>query len=177
MDFTVVPMSDFQLVLGDEFIDRLLPFTFTEDSYKEFTDAGKRHKVPIELVSVRGNVFGAFQVRCGEKTCLSQQKQDGTSSSSTLVHHSDAARSVLVGSCRQNRRAVGQAQVLNRKLDEGVKHFSGGECHGLPKRTQSSKKHKSMTARNSLDQHAQVPDSRTLSKRSVDADEQYPRGL
>ncbi|KAJ4728107.1 Retrotransposon protein, putative, Ty3-gypsy subclass [Melia azedarach] len=86
VDLNVMPLSDFQLVLGDEFIDRMLPFTFTNDGCMEFNDAGKLHKVPIERIHVGTKVLSALQVskgvKRGEETYLTMVKEDGISPSS-----------------------------------------------------------------------------------------------
>lgn len=70
IDFNAVQMSDFQLVFFDEFIDKLLLFTFVEDRCMEFTDAGKLHRVPLEQIRVSVSVFYAFQVISREETCF-----------------------------------------------------------------------------------------------------------
>lgn len=53
-------MIDFNLVLGDEFNDRLLSFTFIEDECMELHDTGKRNKVPIKYVRVGNRVLSTF---------------------------------------------------------------------------------------------------------------------
>ncbi|KAJ4725651.1 hypothetical protein OWV82_004489 [Melia azedarach] len=67
VDVNIVPMGDFQFVLGDEFIDRMLPFTFTDDGCMEFKDAGMMHKVPVERIQVGVRVLSALQVARGVK--------------------------------------------------------------------------------------------------------------
>lgn len=39
-------------MLGDEFINQMMPFTFMDDDYMEFKDMGKLDKVSIEQIHV-----------------------------------------------------------------------------------------------------------------------------
>ncbi|GKV49230.1 hypothetical protein SLEP1_g55993 [Rubroshorea leprosula] len=84
LDLNVITMSDFKLVLGGEFIDQLLPFTFTKDGCIRFEDGNQSHKVPLERLPVGDRVLSAIQVsrgiKRGEDTYLAALKEYSTSS-------------------------------------------------------------------------------------------------
>ncbi|GKV46854.1 hypothetical protein SLEP1_g53815 [Rubroshorea leprosula] len=104
IDLHVVPMKDFKMVLGRDFINRMLPFTFTRDGRILFEDGAETR--PDSGVQAReGSGHGivrtrlAAEARWGRGTDLQQlaKKIEALDTSS---------------------------------LDEGVKGFGGGECHG-----------------------------------------------
>ncbi|GKV19476.1 hypothetical protein SLEP1_g29735 [Rubroshorea leprosula] len=84
VDLNVITMSDFKLVLGGEFIDQLLPFTFTKDGCIRFEDRNESHKVPLERLPAGDRVLSAIQVskgiKRGEDTYLAALKEYSTSS-------------------------------------------------------------------------------------------------
>ncbi|GKV33019.1 hypothetical protein SLEP1_g41575 [Rubroshorea leprosula] len=84
VDLNVITMSDFKLVLGGEFIDQLLPFTFTKDGCICFEDGTKSHKVPLERLPAGDRILSAIQVsrgiKRGEETYLAAMKEYSTSS-------------------------------------------------------------------------------------------------
>ncbi|GKU97925.1 hypothetical protein SLEP1_g10998 [Rubroshorea leprosula] len=67
VDLNVITMNDFKLVLGGEFIDQLLPFTFTKDGCIRFEDGNESHKVPLEWLPAGDHVLSAIQVSRGIK--------------------------------------------------------------------------------------------------------------
>ncbi|GKV20109.1 hypothetical protein SLEP1_g30273 [Rubroshorea leprosula] len=84
VDLNIITMSDFKLVLGGEFIDQLLPFTFTKDGCIRFEDGNESHKVPLERLPAGDRVLSAIQVsrgiKRGEDTYLAALKEYSTSS-------------------------------------------------------------------------------------------------
>ncbi|GKV50067.1 hypothetical protein SLEP1_g56783 [Rubroshorea leprosula] len=84
VDLNVITMSDFKLVLGGEFIDQLLPFTFTKDGCICFEDGSKSHNVPLERLPAGDRIHSAIQVsrgiKRGEDTYLAALKEYSTSS-------------------------------------------------------------------------------------------------
>ncbi|KAJ4704813.1 hypothetical protein OWV82_021667 [Melia azedarach] len=166
--------TDPMRLVMDEFRERIMLNGFSRRVHG-IHDAGKRYKVPIERIRVGSRVLSTFQVVRGAETCLSQRKEDGTStprlgsaeedrgmlprlperlSRGCEADHASkprpnrptsttfrigsifegAVRRVRVGSCGQQRSTADRAQVLDKELDEGVKHSGGEGCHGPPKR-------------------------------------------
>ncbi|GKV04959.1 hypothetical protein SLEP1_g17036 [Rubroshorea leprosula] len=67
IDLHVVPMKDFKMVLGRDFISRMLPFTFTRDGRILFEDRGVRYEVPLERLPTEQTVLAAMEVSGGSE--------------------------------------------------------------------------------------------------------------
>ncbi|KAF2310208.1 hypothetical protein GH714_007215 [Hevea brasiliensis] len=91
VDLSVVPLKDFQLVIGLDFMERVLPFPLTEDGCMTFRSAGHDYTVAVERQPVLGGVLLAMQVakgvKKGEKTFLVAYKEEGTPSNSLDIPH------------------------------------------------------------------------------------------
>ncbi|KAJ9165878.1 hypothetical protein P3X46_020695 [Hevea brasiliensis] len=91
VDLSVVPLKDFQLVIGLDFMERVLPFSLTEDGCMTFRSAGHDYTVAVERQPVLGGVLLAMQVakgvKKGEKTFLVAYKEEGTPSNSLDISH------------------------------------------------------------------------------------------
>ncbi|KAF2287901.1 hypothetical protein GH714_003135 [Hevea brasiliensis] len=81
VDLSVVPLKDFQLVIGLDFMERVLPFSLTEDGCMTFRSAGQDYTVAVERQPVQGGVLSAMQVakgvKKGEETFLVAYKEEG----------------------------------------------------------------------------------------------------
>ncbi|GKV53933.1 hypothetical protein SLEP1_g60444, partial [Rubroshorea leprosula] len=67
IDLHVVPMKDFKMVLGRDFITRMLPFTFMRDGSILFEDRGVRYEVPLERLPTEQTVLAAMEVSGGSE--------------------------------------------------------------------------------------------------------------
>ncbi|KAF2314756.1 hypothetical protein GH714_033458 [Hevea brasiliensis] len=80
IDLSVVSLKDFQLIIGLDFRERVLPFSLTEDGCITFRSAGQDYTVVVERQPVQGGVLSAMQVakgvKKGEETFLVAYKEE-----------------------------------------------------------------------------------------------------
>ncbi|XP_023764406.1 uncharacterized protein LOC111912904 [Lactuca sativa] len=79
IDLTVVPMDDYCIVLGMEFLDEAWPFSF-EDQTMRLTKGSSIHIVPLERSKENSHIISAMQLskglRRGEVTFLAILKEE-----------------------------------------------------------------------------------------------------
>lgn len=80
VDLTVVPMDDYRMVLGMEFLDKVRPYSFEENDTMRITKGSTIHIIPLERNKTESRILSAMQLdkglKRGEMTFLATMKEE-----------------------------------------------------------------------------------------------------
>lgn len=89
INLNVVELKDYHMVIGLDFMERVLPLSFTEDGCIQFRSGGMDYRVAVERIPVGTGMLSAMQVskgiKKGEETYLVAYKEEGMIPNSLAV--------------------------------------------------------------------------------------------
>ncbi|KAL4568597.1 hypothetical protein LXL04_024212 [Taraxacum kok-saghyz] len=140
-----VPMDDYRMVLGMDFLNEVCPWTIERDDTMRITKGSTIYIVPLERSRTKSRILATLKYEDGPKTDTRPKREnEGRKVSSTTMgsppksnigrHFPEVTRGGYApgkqGKDDDQVRYASRRTSTSRYLDEDVKGLSGGGCHG-----------------------------------------------
>ncbi|KAL4572158.1 hypothetical protein LXL04_018928 [Taraxacum kok-saghyz] len=180
IDVIVVPMDDYRMVLGMDFLNKVHPWTIERDNTMRITKGSTIYIVPLERSRTKSRILSMLKYEEGHMTGARPRSdadltKEGTPPKSSIGQDYPEAtrRKYAKGKTKEKSDGGHVAQRrtrASRNLDEDVKGLSGGECHG--RKFQTVPRH-SRSQQTSWDDSGRVRNNQGCSIRSEKPLEYY----
>ncbi|KAL4577739.1 hypothetical protein LXL04_013867 [Taraxacum kok-saghyz] len=180
IDVIVVPMDDYRMVLGMDFLNKVHPWTIERDNTMRITKGSTIYIVPLERSRTKSRILSMLKYEEGHMTGARPRSdadltKEGTPPKSSIGQDYPEAtrRKYAKGKTKEKSDGGHVAQRrtrASRDLDEDVKGLSGGECHG--RKFQTVPRH-SRSQQTSWDDSGRVRNNQGCSIRSEKPLEYY----
>ncbi|KAL4572161.1 hypothetical protein LXL04_018930 [Taraxacum kok-saghyz] len=140
IDVIVVPMDDYRMVLGMDFLNKVCPWTIERDNTMRITKGSTIHIVPLERSRTKSRILATLKYEEGHMTGARPRrdadmtKEESPPKSSIGRDFPEATRRKYAKGKMKEKSDGGHVAPrrtrAGRDLDEDVKGLSGGGCHG-----------------------------------------------
>ncbi|KAL4590921.1 hypothetical protein LXL04_003868 [Taraxacum kok-saghyz] len=144
IDVIIVPMDDYRMVLGMDFLNEVRPWTIERDNTMRITKGSTICIVPLERSRTKSRILSTLKYEEGHKTGARPRSVQGRNAD--LTKEGSPPKSNIgrdFPEATRRKYAKGKTKLksdgghiaprrtcASRNLDEDVKGLSGGGCHG-----------------------------------------------
>ncbi|KAL4591909.1 hypothetical protein LXL04_004884 [Taraxacum kok-saghyz] len=144
IDVIIVPMDDYRMVLGMDFLNEVRPWTIERDNTMRITKGSTICIVPLERSRTKSRILSTLKYEEGHKTGARPRSvqgrnadltKEGSPPKSNIGRDFPEATRRNYAKGKTNLKSDGghiapRRMRASRNLDEDVKGLSGGGCHG-----------------------------------------------